>query len=175
MGYADNTGVIIYQKPDQPFIIHRAHHVWFDEYYSCLSIEYNHTPGYLLLRQDTESLIHNSDLLNLIPCGISITSTLFRDTKILTYEIELPIYLNKVCFNLLDDEYFTITYITDTIPNSPAGHQLPSQAKKMYGSYISMGKRLSQLKVHLMNSISIKLHMENPRSILFYAEGRATI
>ena len=33
-------------------------------------------------------------------------------------------------FYLLDDEYFTITYITDTIPNSPAGHQIPSQAKQ---------------------------------------------
>ena len=33
-------------------------------------------------------------------------------------------------FNLLDDEYFTIPYITDTIPNSPAGNQLPSQAKQ---------------------------------------------
>ena len=30
----------------------------------------------------------------------------------------------------MDDEYFTIPYITDTIPNSPAGHQLPSQAKR---------------------------------------------
>ena len=33
-------------------------------------------------------------------------------------------------FNLLDDEDFTIPYITDTIPNLPAGHQLPSQAKR---------------------------------------------
>ena len=32
MGYAATTGVIIYWKPDQPFVIHRAHHVWFDEY-----------------------------------------------------------------------------------------------------------------------------------------------
>ena len=31
--------------------------------------------------------------------------------------------------NLLDDEDFTIPYITDTIPNYPAGHQLLSQAK----------------------------------------------
>ena len=30
----------------------------------------------------------------------------------------------------MDDEYFTIPYITDTIPNSPAGHQLPSQAMR---------------------------------------------
>ena len=35
----------------------------------------------------------------------------------------------KIGFNLLDDEDFTISYITDTIPNSPVVHQLPSQAK----------------------------------------------
>ena len=38
--------------------------------------------------------------------------------------------MNKVGFNLLNDEDFTIPYINDTIPNSPAGHQLPSQAKR---------------------------------------------
>ena len=48
----------------------------------------------------------------------------------ITYDIELPPSGNKVSFNLLDDEDFTIPYITDTIPNSPAGHQLPSQAKR---------------------------------------------
>ena len=30
----------------------------------------------------------------------------------------------------MDDENFKIPYITDTIPNSPAGHQLPTQAKR---------------------------------------------
>ena len=49
MGYAAATGVISYWKLDQPFIIHRAHHVWFDEYNSSLSIEDKHTPGSLLL------------------------------------------------------------------------------------------------------------------------------
>ena len=47
----------------------------------------------------------------------------------LTYEIGLPPYRKKVGFNLLDDEYFTIPYSTDTIPSSPAGHQLTSRAK----------------------------------------------
>ena len=32
MVYAATTGVIICWKPDKPFVIHRAHHVWFDEY-----------------------------------------------------------------------------------------------------------------------------------------------
>ena len=36
----------------------------------------------------------------------------------------------KIYFNLLDDEYFTISYVIDTIPNSPDSHQLPTQAKK---------------------------------------------
>ena len=46
----------------------------------------------------------------------------------ITYEIELPPSGKKVGFNLLDDEYFTIPYITDTISNSSAVHQLTSQA-----------------------------------------------
>ena len=32
----------------------------------------------------------------------------------------------------MDGEYFTIPYITDTIPNSPALHQLLSQAKRIF-------------------------------------------
>ena len=59
MVYEDITEVILYCKPDQPFIIHRAHHVWFDEYNYRLSIEDKHTPGSLLLRQDLEGHIHN--------------------------------------------------------------------------------------------------------------------
>ena len=65
----------------------------------------------------------------MIPCELDLTFTTFSDTTIITYEIELPPSVNKVGFNLLDDEDFTIPYITDTIPNSPAVHQLPSQAK----------------------------------------------
>ena len=122
MGCADTTGVIIFWKPYQPFIIHRPHHVWFDEYSSRLSIEYKHTAGYLLLRQDPEGHIHYSDLLNLIPWELDLTSTPFSDETIITYDIELPPSGKKNCFNLLDDEDFTIPYITDTIPNSPAGH-----------------------------------------------------
>ena len=60
MGYAAPTGVILYWKPDQPFIIHRGHHVWFDEYNYRLSIEDKHTPGSLLLRKYPEGHIHNS-------------------------------------------------------------------------------------------------------------------
>ena len=115
MGYAATTGVILYWKPDQPFIIHRAHNVWFDEYNYCLSIEENHTPGSLLLRQDPEGHINNSDLLNLISCELDLTSTPLRDETIITYDIELPLSGKKIVFNLLDDEYFTIPYITDTI------------------------------------------------------------
>ena len=50
--------------------------------------------------------------------------------KQITYEIELPPSGRKFGFDLLDDEYFTIPSITDTIPNSPAGHQLLSQDKQ---------------------------------------------
>ena len=42
----------------------------------------------------------------------------------ITYDIELPPSGKKIGFNLLDDEDFKTPYITDIIPNSPAGHQL---------------------------------------------------
>ena len=87
MVYTATTVFIIYWKPYQPFAIHRSHHAWFDEYSSCLSIEYKHTPGYLLLQQDPETLLHDLDLLKLIPCELDLTSITFRDTKIPTYEI----------------------------------------------------------------------------------------
>ena len=59
------------------------------------------------------------------------------------YEIELTPAGKKIGFNLFYDEYFTIPYVIDTIPNSPAGHQLPTQANKMCGSFISMERSLS--------------------------------
>ena len=66
----------------------------------------------------------------MIPYELDITYTTFRDTKILTHEIELPTAGKKIGFNLLDDEYFTISYIIDTIQNLPSGHQIPTQANK---------------------------------------------
>ena len=66
----------------------------------------------------------------MIPCDLDITSTPFCDTKNFTYESELPPSGKKIGLNLLDDEYFTIPYITDTIPNPSASHQLPTQAER---------------------------------------------
>ena len=129
MVYAYTAGVILYWKICQTFVIRRAHNVWFDEYTYCLAIEDEHTPSYLLLWQYPEGHIHDSDLLNLIPFELDLTSTPFSDTTIITYEIQLPPSGKKFVFNLVDDEDFKILYITDTIPNSTAGHQLPSQDK----------------------------------------------
>ena len=88
--------------------------VWWI-YNSHLYIEWNHTPGYLLLRKYPKGHFHDSDLLNLIPCKIDPTSTTFSDETIITYDIELPPSGKKIGFKLLDDENFTIPYITDTI------------------------------------------------------------
>ena len=65
------------------------------------------------------------------PISPDLTSNPFCYTKILAYEIQLPPSGKEVGFNLLDDKYFTIPYVPDTIPNSPDGHQLPTQAKKI--------------------------------------------
>ena len=65
----------------------------------------------------------------MIPGELDLTSNPFSNKKIATYEIELPTSGSKVGFNLLNDEYFTIPYVTNTIPNLLAGNQLPTQAK----------------------------------------------
>ena len=66
----------------------------------------------------------------MIPYEVDLPSTPFCDTTIITYEIELPPSGKKTVINLLDDEYFTIPCVIDTIPNSPVGHQLPTQSNK---------------------------------------------
>ena len=65
----------------------------------------------------------------MIPCELDLASTPFHDTLTITYEIELSPSGNKFGFNLRYYEDFTIPFITVTIPNSPAGHQLPAQDK----------------------------------------------
>ena len=79
----------------------------------------------------TRGILHHSDLINLIPRELDIESSPFCDTEILTYEFKLPTSGKKFGVNLLDCEYVTIPRVIDEIPNSPAGHQLPMQAKKM--------------------------------------------
>ena len=69
-------------------------------------------------------------MLNLIPCGFDITFTKNVYTKILKYGIELLPAGKKFCFDSLDDENFTISYVIDKIINSPSGHQLPIHFKK---------------------------------------------
>ena len=96
MGYTDTVGFIIYLKPDKTFVIHRSHHVWFNEYNSRLYIENNKTPGSLLIQQDLESIIHNSDFLNFITYEIDLTSNPFSNATILKYDIELPPYGKKI-------------------------------------------------------------------------------
>ena len=91
----------------------------------------------------------------------------------ITYEIELPPSGKKIDFNLTDDGYFSIPYVTDTIPNSPTLRQLPSQPKlnawtiSINGEYpITSQGAIDELNFH-------QTPRENPRSISVYAEGRA--
>ena len=95
MVYAATAWVILYWNPYQPFVIHRPHKFWFNEYNSCLSIEYKHTVCYLLLQKYPESVTHNSDFINLIPCELDLESTPSINTTILTYDIELPPSVKK--------------------------------------------------------------------------------
>ena len=159
--YAATTGVIIYWKTDQTFVIHRYHHVWFGTYNSCLSIENKHTQCYLLLQQYPESLIHNSDLLNLIPCKLDVISNPFRDKK-LSY--------TKLSYLILERKFNTIYWMMKILQSliSLVQYQihqpvinLQHRLKQMCWSLISVEKRPSYLKVKLMNSITIKIHMEN--------------
>ena len=86
MGYSATTGDILYWKPDQHFVIQGSYRILFNGY----------TPGFLLLQQYPESRVHNSDLLNLIPCELHLIFTPFCDKTILTHEIYLPPH-GKVC------------------------------------------------------------------------------
>ena len=83
-----------------------------------------HTPSYLPLQQYPDSILHHSNQINLIPCELDLKSTPFGDIKIIIYEIDLRPSRKKIGLNLLDDKYFTIPYVINTIPNSPAGHHL---------------------------------------------------
>ena len=59
---------------------------------------------------------------------------------------------------------FTITYVIDTIPNSPDGYQHPSQVKNKCGFLLSIYKSQSNIKLNLMESSAIRLNVENTRS-----------
>ena len=65
----------------------------------------------------------------MIPCDLDIASTTFSNKIIITYKIELPTSGNYIVLNVLDYEYFTFRYVTDTTPNSPDIHQIPTQDK----------------------------------------------
>ena len=95
----------------------------------------------------------------MIQCELDLTPTQFCYTKIIMYEIELPPSGKRIGFNLLDGEYFTIPYVTDTIPNSPAGHQIPKKSKKIFVSLLSMENSFLRLKARYMILIAIKLRM----------------
>ena len=111
----------------------------------------------------------------MIPWELEITSTPFCDTKIITYEIELPPSGKKIGFNLLDDEDFTIPSVTDTIPNSPAGHQLPTQTKKNV-CIIDINEEEPITDQSALDEINrYQTPRVNPRSRSVYAEGRPTI
>ena len=74
-----------------------------------------------------------SDILT--SCSFPVRSLLFTPKSLiftpkLFSHIELPSDGNKIGFNLLDDEYFTIPYVIDIIPNSPAGHKVMTHTKK---------------------------------------------
>ena len=88
------------------------------------------TTGSLHSQQDTEVLINNVYLINLVPCKLDLTSTPFLDSTIITYELDLPTAGKKNGFNLLEEKDFTIPFIIDAIPNSTSSHQLPTQDNK---------------------------------------------
>ena len=74
----------------------------------------------------------------------------------------------------MDDEDFKIPYITDTIPNSPAGHQLPSQAK-INVWIIAINEEEYITSKDVLNELNPRQNPQgNPRSRSVYAERRAT-
>ena len=132
MVYASTTVVIIYWNPGQPLVIHISRHVWFHEYNYRLSIWDKHAASSLLLN-------------NILKVSLVIqTSSTWFYVKLILHLLRFVIQKfshMKFIYLLLerkDYEYFKIPYVTDTIPNLPAVHQLPAQAKKMCGAFPSM-------------------------------------
>ena len=116
---------------DYLWYIHRPHDERFGEYTSQLSSNDMHTHGYLQLQKYIEGFIHNNTRqINLVPYKLDLSETPFSYKTIFKYELQLPSLGEKIDLKLMNDEKFTITYIFDAIPNSPAGHQIPSQAHK---------------------------------------------
>ena len=56
---------------------------------------------------------------SLVTYELSLSNATFADAKIVKYELALKPLGNKVGLNLMDDEYFIIPYIYNTIPNLP--------------------------------------------------------
>ena len=68
----------------------------------------------------------------------------------------------------MDDEYFTIYYVIDTIPNLPADHQLPIQDKRNVWIIDIYGEENITYQGAIDEINTTKLQKENPRSISVY-------
>ena len=60
----------------------------------------------------------------MITCDLDITPTPFSNTTIIANENELSPVGKKIGLNILDDEDFTIPYVTYKKPNSPTIHRI---------------------------------------------------
>ena len=76
-----------------------------------ICIEDKKNTCYLILQQYPESIIHNTDLLKLIPRELDLISTPFSNTTTIIHEIESPLDGKKIVFNLMHGEDFIITYV----------------------------------------------------------------
>lgn len=69
---------------DQPYYLHGAHNVWFDENKSRLSSEDNYTPVSLKLQRYVEDLYQNNPReINLVKCELDFSDRPFADAIIL--------------------------------------------------------------------------------------------
>ena len=85
----------------------------------------------------------------------------------------LPLERSLV-FSSLNDEDFTIPYITDTIPNSPDFYQPPSQPNRNVWIIDINGEKTIKGQCVFDELNPHQTTQENPISMSVYAEGRAT-
>ena len=124
MGYVATILVILYYDTDQHVDINRSYCVWFNEYISSLSMENNHTPGYLIFQNILKVFFI------IWTCSTLLHAKLILHWTILTYEIEIRPSGRKFSYSLLDDENCAISYIIFEVLDSPVVHQPPPQSKK---------------------------------------------
>ena len=159
MEYSDTTGVILYWNPYQPFVIHGSHRGFFMSIiivspYNTSTLQFlyysNKILKVLFTIQTSSTLYH----VNLILHPLHFVIQQLSHMKLSYLPLERKLVLIYCMMKILPSLLSLIKYqIRQPVIN------FQQRLNEICGSFISIYKSLLQLKLHLMNSIFIKLHV----------------